>query len=633
MARILNHCSVSADQIKQMVTIMHDSEQQQVGQEILTRLVNDGIKKYMEKWFNEKKQRQVIELVFNTIIIKNFEKEYQNTVTYNKIGNDCKSQYYQTMVFNMDDLMCFIFQFVCDLINCSLVNSYWLCHSWNPNSIYHFCLTKLIKNTIEMIHSTNISNDNRQNRMDRILSSKWQRVVNVKSVEMSLFGNRLEKSEYLFEKISMLRNIVNINLRIADKYISFLKELLCYNKKNIQQYSVSISCLGQKNKLQPLELINANVIEIETMYYYIKWSYKCQILRLQYFYDIDENWIKYVVDNCDCSGVQTFVIKNVSFNHLLNDSDRKSTQLLINKFCQKFENLQRLTINSTDDEDEENTCLILLLRCLSGIINKNNTIVKLKLACSVNDYDELAKMTQDTQIKICGLDISIDDESPIDYLKPIVLNNPKLEYIAFDTWFLDEDFVEKSILDLLFTIKKERGNGKASLLKMIKIDDNVSQTNINIINQLLLFELIEKDNCNCNYDYNHKLYRKLSFNLRTNLCGFCQESFKTICQIIASLLMSQQIPFELDIRFDKQFKSDFTKVYYPIFEQYLSQDLMQNWQPPIVNKYCKVLAEPLICFKFNQYKVKGDDDNNQNNPSGKMIFQVSNVTENFEYTS
>ena len=127
---------------------------------------------------------------------------------------------------------------------------------------------------------------------------------------------------------------------------------------------------------------------------------------------------------------------------------------------------------------------------------------------------------------------------------------------------------------------------------MIEIYDQDSQTDIQIINQLVSFELTS----NKNNDNNDKLYRKMSFNLSTEFCGFCQESFKTMCQTIASFLISQQIPFELDITFDEQFKSEFTKTYYPIFEKYiLNQDLMNNFESPMVNEYCKVFNTQTIC--------------------------------------
>ena len=56
MTRILNHCNVAVDQIKHMVAVIKDLRQQHIAQDILTRIINDGKKKYMDKWFNEKEQ-------------------------------------------------------------------------------------------------------------------------------------------------------------------------------------------------------------------------------------------------------------------------------------------------------------------------------------------------------------------------------------------------------------------------------------------------------------------------------------------------------------------------------------------------------------------------------------------------
>ena len=56
----------------------------------------------MRKWFNEKEQTQSIEVILDTIIYK-----YK---TNHNVGH--KSQYYQRLVFNTDDLMSLIFQFV-----------------------------------------------------------------------------------------------------------------------------------------------------------------------------------------------------------------------------------------------------------------------------------------------------------------------------------------------------------------------------------------------------------------------------------------------------------------------------------------------------------------------------------------
>ena len=617
MARVLKHCNVSIDQIKQVVTVTHDLKQQEIAQDILTRLIEDGIKKYMQKWFNEKEQRQVIEIIFNRIILKQFEKEYQSIVNYRDKANDInssKSQYYQTLVFNTDDLMYLIFQFVRlsedftdDLINCSLVNSGWLYQSWHPNSIYHVCLDTLIEKTIRMTKCPKSEQSTKVKDVDRILASKWQRVVNVKSVLVALYGgNKIEELElqYLFEKISMLRSIVKIDLYIFDSQLSLLKPLVYCNKENIETYSFVNLNMIPLNKAKPLELINAKDIIIRDMYYYIMWSKRCKTLTLN-LDDIDENWIKYVIDNCDCCGVETILIEDISFSESLNP-DTKSTQMLFNKFSQKFTNLQSLKVIQIPLR--KNMCLVLLLRYLSGIIKKNKTMVALKVNCGFGDCDELVKMIQETEIAICRLNIIIDRVSSIDCLKPIIVHNSQLECLRISNSCGSD--TRKSILDVLSRIQsgddestsREEAKFGLSSLKMLEIVDFYPYKSINTINQILTLKLINK----------HKLYTKLYFHLDVQDSSVFQESFKTMCQTVASLLISRYpIPLELHIIMREMEKSHFENTYYPIFEQYLNQNGRKNIKAPTENKYYKLLPTTVICFRLD-----------------KALFRVANVTKN-----
>ena len=653
IARIVNHCNVVVDGTKQMVTVIKDLKQQQIAQDILTRLTNDGIKKYMEKWFSEKEQIQVIEIIFNKIILKQFEKEYQATMIYN-INDSKRSEYYQTLVFNTDDLISLIFQFIelnetftGDLINCSLVNSHWLYQSWNPNSIYKLRLDRLITNTIKMTCNTTVSASNNLEKsndqlcgkdLGRILSSKWQRVSNVKSLQIALY--RSDKIagiqlEYLLEKVSMLRSIVDISLVVHSIFVALLKPLLYYNKKSIERYYVIINGIKMSKKLQPLELIKAQNISVITMYYYITWSHRCKTLHLQ-IRDIDENWMRFVIDNCDCCGVERLILKDISVSHssLLNP-ETKSTQLLFKKFAQKFNNLQSLKV--TLDKVKKNVHLILLLRCLSPILKQNSTMVALDVDSTFMDCDKLTKMIQDTGIKIYQLSIWITEERSIaiDCLKPILLNNAKLEYLKINNWISYQDVAQTKILDFLLTLENENSQLKASSLsddelihheeksslsslKMIHIDDEDSCTSINTMDQMLRLKLIQK----------HDLYIKMCFQINVTHSTVFQESFTNFCQTVASLLMSQEIPIELCITINDVKKSHFEKIYCPIFQQYLNQDVVNNFKTPIVNKYCNLLPKPLISLTFDN-----DDDIDDDESYADMEFQVCNVTKKFDCIS
>ena len=145
--------------------------------DILTRLINDGIKMYMNKWYNEKKQSDIIEIIFHKIILKQFEKDYTQLMKYRDItaNND---NHYQQLLFNSNDLMSHIFQYLIwgikfnkDLFQCSLVNSHWLYHSWNINSVYYANLQKLIYQTVYY-------NENDENSVTRM----WQRLIHAKSI-------------------------------------------------------------------------------------------------------------------------------------------------------------------------------------------------------------------------------------------------------------------------------------------------------------------------------------------------------------------------------------------------------------------------------------------------------------------
>ena len=144
--------------VEHLVSTLNDSgeEIKKTAKDIVTRLVDDGIQVYMDKWYNEKQESNIIEMIFNKIILKNFDKEYNKLVTYsnNKDGNvDMK---YQRLLFNSNDLMSYIFQYLelyhgienDDSYMCSLVDSHWLYHVWNVNSVYFVDLDVLIQKTL-----------------------------------------------------------------------------------------------------------------------------------------------------------------------------------------------------------------------------------------------------------------------------------------------------------------------------------------------------------------------------------------------------------------------------------------------------------------------------------------------------
>ena len=144
----IDHSANLNHEIEKLVLLLQNMENYKIAKLILSRLINDGIKEYMANTYDDQTQSFVIEAIFNEIIMTKFTKEYQHLTKY--VGHDsCQTthsnmnDFFQTTLWNTDDLMCLIFQFLDfghrfddDLFHCSLVNSHWLYHVWNLNSIY-----------------------------------------------------------------------------------------------------------------------------------------------------------------------------------------------------------------------------------------------------------------------------------------------------------------------------------------------------------------------------------------------------------------------------------------------------------------------------------------------------------------
>ena len=98
----------------------------------------------------KKKIQMLFEMIFNKIILEKFGKEYNKLITYQS------NMKYQRLLFNSNDLMSYIFEYFelyhgkvyDDSYLCSLVNSHWLYHVWNVNSVYFVDLNVLIEKTL-----------------------------------------------------------------------------------------------------------------------------------------------------------------------------------------------------------------------------------------------------------------------------------------------------------------------------------------------------------------------------------------------------------------------------------------------------------------------------------------------------
>ena len=155
----------------------------------------------MKNWYSERKQANVIEKIFNKIILTKFDKEYNELITFdtNNIG--------QRLVFNSNDLMSKIYQYLewgwkfnGDLFQCSLVSSHWLYHAWNINSVYHVYLIGLIEKIIKC----------KKNEEENNLTRLWQRLINAKSIHFSVSMVNVTNESIILNKLSRMRNVERV---------------------------------------------------------------------------------------------------------------------------------------------------------------------------------------------------------------------------------------------------------------------------------------------------------------------------------------------------------------------------------------------------------------------------------------
>ena len=365
---------------------------------IVTRLINDGIKKYMDKYYNEKEQANIIEDIFNKIILEKFLQEYNEMIkcgiNNDKTNNNC----YQNLLFNSSDLMNQIFQYLEwgeefdeDLYSCSLVSSHWLYHVWNPNSVYFVKFNKVVKD--------DISNSRNWARI-------WQRLYNVKSIKIEFHLKNSKAALAKVNKLSMFRNADEVEAVASgdqlDKCISALIAIMSRCKDRIKYCRVGIESYGfdasyfDAPSISPLMLPKAQYVEIRDVFFYRIWTNKCTKLMLCSTKNISKDWCKFVIENCDCSNTSNLILDRVMFDD----------ELILKHFAMKFKNLKTLEIK-IDKEDYDS--VILFWELLKPIISKNKTQVKLKMNNSEDDQAILLSETMDEK----GLKI---DELIIGYM-------------------------------------------------------------------------------------------------------------------------------------------------------------------------------------------------------------------------
>ena len=146
--RILKKNKTQLNEIRKLILHITPKLYQKQAEIFLYNLIKYGIKKYMKKYFNVNLDLHVniIEKVFNQIVLNKFVNDYQQLITYKHNEDNNKQCHFQSKLFNMNDLMCKIFQYLeynfsnklyvrYDLYYCSFICSHWLYHSCKSSNL------------------------------------------------------------------------------------------------------------------------------------------------------------------------------------------------------------------------------------------------------------------------------------------------------------------------------------------------------------------------------------------------------------------------------------------------------------------------------------------------------------------
>ena len=139
------------------------------------------------------------------------------------------------------------------------------------------------------------------------------------------------------------------------------------------------------------------------LYFYIIWSNKCKELS---FHDIlidDDNWINFMIDNCDCSGVEYLKFILAQFRWELIDNN----EIIVPKFINKFTNLKKISIDIFHRVYKD---FLKFWQCLNVFVcEKKETIyVALELkSFNAKDCREILRCVEKDRLKIDSIQAEI----------------------------------------------------------------------------------------------------------------------------------------------------------------------------------------------------------------------------------
>ena len=401
---------------------------------VFSLLSSDGIVKYLSEHYKDS-DCNIIEKIFENIVMKNYINEYTNETTYKtkNIDIEANENKFFTSLLNQKDLFCQIFQFLSidDLNNCSIVNFIWLIHSFNINSLYYLPFDQIHKWEFDKMHKQKI-----ETKAIGLSLRVWQRFINIRRIDFES-GKKIREffipSEHFLKHFKTLQKIDNVNFKdLVDHHLPILEALEHISSK-IKYFCVTcVPWSGiSRNGLPVLKLPNAREVKLSDIQLPVIISNKCETLSLSLItlnpkLDIYETFI----NNCDFTGVKRLVVDDISFG--IDDKNTKRSMLALYATPNKV-------VSSNDDASKKKTCKLFASKF--GAIEqfktsnrKNDTVIFLTELSKKKDYDGSSKMSADISFDLLSGSLLIEENTDKvlnDYTQIIdlIINN-KINLVA-----------------------------------------------------------------------------------------------------------------------------------------------------------------------------------------------------------
>ena len=300
-----------------------NNDEKPIVNKIVSSLIKYEIKTYMTDYYNENDDSRIIDLIFNNIIFKHFEKEYHQITQY--VDKSNLSLEYGEKVFNTNDLMCLIFQFsLKNIISIGLVCSQWLYYSYDKKS--HIFNSNLPFRLLKKISMFNPKNE-AKHQLERY-KSQLQRLYNVQSLNIDLpvelfvhvVTSQLLSHLAVFKNVQQLEICFGDTRKDAEDNLKVLKVIVEQCGHQITQLKISPGQIHRaKLKLPALRLNNVESIFMFVECFPIIFSNKLKSLTIGFKKKttrLNHDVIKLIIDKCDCSNIKHLKIYNVLFNNI-----------------------------------------------------------------------------------------------------------------------------------------------------------------------------------------------------------------------------------------------------------------------------------------------------------------------------